>query len=227
MGKEEIVPPVPIAVFDFDHTLTSRDSAAGFFIWLLCRSPLRLLIAVPVTLLLSPLGLGAHTRGIPLRFAVWLATFGRSHEQLRALARAHVVQATARGGSFLRAEGRAQLLHHQAQGHAVVIATGALEYLAQEILAKEDIHDVTVVGSSLRRFLGGMIADQHCYGDQKICMLRERGVNPPWNFAYSDSAADLPLLRAGTTQFVVNPTDRTAAYLKGVLGASATVVTWR
>jgi phosphatidylglycerophosphatase C len=227
MGTQQSQPCVPTAVFDFDHTLTSRDSAAGFFIWLLSRSPLKLLIGAPVALLLSPLGLTPHTRRIALRFAVWWATFGCSHEQLRALARAHVVHVRALGGAFLRAEGRAQLWRHQSQGHAVVIATGAVEYLAQEILAQEDIHDVTVVGSSLRSFLGGMIADQHCHGERKLRMLQARGVSPPWNFVYSDSAADLPLLRAGTTQFVVNPTARTAAYLTGVLGPSATVVTWR
>ena len=227
MGKQESLPSVPTAVFDFDHTLTNRDSAARFFLWLLCRSPLKLLLGAPVALLLSPLGLFPPTRRVPLRFAVWWATFGRSHAQLRALARAHVVQVTARGGSILRAAGRAQLLCHQSQGHAVVIATGAVEYLAQAILAQEEIHDVTVVGSSLRSFLGGMIADQHCYGERKIRMLQERGVRPPWNFAYSDSAADLPLLRAGTTQFLVNPSARTKAYLTGVLGPSASVVTWR
>src|ERR1700722_11185402 len=186
MGKQESQPCVPTAVFDFDHTLTNRDSAAGFFIWLLSRSPLKLLIGAPVTLLLSPLVLIPHTRSIALRFAVWWATFGRSHAQLRALARAHVVQVTARGGAFLRAEGRAQLCRHQSQGHAVVIATGAVEYLAQEILAQEGVHDVTVVGSSLRSFLGGMIADQHCHGERKLHMLQERGVSPPWSFTYSD-----------------------------------------
>jgi phosphatidylglycerophosphatase C len=221
------MPAVPTAVFDFDHTLTSWDTAGRFFVWLLRRSPLKLLFGAPVALLLVPFAAFRRTRKIPLRFAVWLATFGRSHEQLRALAVAHIVQVTARGGSFLREAGRAQIVFHQSQGHTVVIATGALEYLVREILANEGIGEVTVVGSSMRGFLGGMIADQHCYGDRKVRMLEERGIRAPWSFVYSDSESDLPLLRAGTTQFVVNPTPRAAAYLIPVLGGSATVVTWR
>jgi phosphatidylglycerophosphatase C len=220
-------PAAPTAVFDFDHTLTRQDTAAGFFVWLLCRSPIKLLLGTPAALLLGPLAAFRSTRKVPLRFAVWLATFGRSHAQLAALARVHVRQVTAQRGPFLRAAGRAQLLSHHSQGHTVVIATGALEYLVQEILANEDIRGVTIVGSTLRRFLGGMIADQHCYGARKIPMLQARGFTPPWTFTYSDSEADLPLLRAGTTQFLVNPTDQAAAYLVPILGASATVVTWR
>jgi phosphatidylglycerophosphatase C len=221
------VPSAPTAVFDFDHTLTSWDTAARFFVWLLRRSPLKLLIGAPVALLLIPFAPFRRTRKIPLRFAVWLATFGRSHEQLRALAVAHIAQVTAGGGSFLREAGRAQIGFHQSQGHTVVIATGALEYLAREILANEGIGEVTVVGSSMRSFLGGMIADQHCHGHRKVHMLQECGIRPPWSFVYSDSESDLPLLRAGTTQFVVNPTPRAAAYLIPMLGRSATVVTWR
>jgi phosphatidylglycerophosphatase C len=217
----------PTAVFDFDHTLTSWDSAARFFVWLLRRSPSRLLAGAPIALLLSPFAAFRRTRKIPVRFAVWLATFGRSHEQLHGLAIEHIAQVTAGGGSFLRADARAQIISHQSQGHTVVIATGALEYLAREILVDEGIGDVTVVGSSLRSFLGGMIADQHCVGEQKIRMLRERGFDPPWTCTYSDHESDLPLLRAGTRQFLVNPTARTMAYLIPILGGSATVVRWR
>jgi len=217
----------PTAVFDFDHTLTSWDTAARFFVWLLRRSPLRLLIGAPVALLLGPFAAFRRTRRVPLRFAVWLATFGRGHEQLRALAVRHIAQVTADGERFLREEARAQVISHQSHGHTVVIVTGALEYLAREILANAGIENVTVVGSSLRSFLGGMIADQHCFGERKIPMLRERGIDPPWSFVYSDSEADLPLLRAGSRQFLVNPTARTAAYLIPILGRSATVVRWR
>jgi phosphoserine phosphatase len=80
---------------------------------------------------------------------------------------------------------------------------------------------------SMRRVLGGMVVNRHCYGTHKIPMLQERGFEPPWAFVYSDHEADLPLLRAGIRQFVVNPKPRTAARLMAVLGPSAAVVTWR
>jgi len=216
-----------LAVFDFDHTLTHWDTAARFFGWLLRRNPLKVLIGAPVALLLSPLAVSRRTRGIPLRSAVWLATLGHSEPQLQVLARLHIAQIVGRGGAMVRADARVQILWHQQQGHRVVVATGAPEYLAREILANEGIGDLTVVGSSLRSFLGGMIADQHCYGERKIPMLATRGIRPPWAFVYSDHESDLPLLRAGTRQFLVNPTPKTAAYLLPILGFSATVVRWR
>jgi phosphatidylglycerophosphatase C len=221
------VSAAPTAVFDFDLTLTSWDTAARFFGWLLRRSPWKMLAGVPVALLVSPLAAFRPTRKGIIRGAAWWATFGCDHEQLRGLARLHVAEVKAREGSFLRQDGRRQIASHQAQGHTVVIATGALEILVCEILDAEGIRDVGVVGSSMRRFLGGMVARQHCYGARKITMLRERGFAPPWAFVYSDHEADLPLLRAGATQFVVNPKPRSAAQLLAELGSSACVVTWR
>jgi phosphatidylglycerophosphatase C len=217
----------PTAVFDFDLTLTPWDTAGRYFGWLLRRSPWKMLAGAPVALLLSPLAAFHRTRKGIIRGAVWWATFGYDHEQLRGLAKLHVAEVKAREGSFLRKDGRRQIASHQAQGHNVVIATGALEILVCEILNAEDIRQVSVVGSSMRRFLGGMVARQHCYGAPKITMLRERGFEPPWAFVYSDHEADLPLLRAGATQFVVNPKPGTAAQVLAELGSSACVVNWR
>jgi phosphatidylglycerophosphatase C len=220
------MPQATTAVFDFDHTLTTWDTAARFFGWLLRRAPWKMLLAAPVALLLGPLALIARTRRVPIRFLVWVATFGHSQEQLRALAKLHVAEVVERGESFVRQDARAQILLHQTQGHIVVVATGALECLAGEILTREGIVNVTVVGSSLRRFLGGMVVNQHCYGARKIPMLQYRGFDPPWAFVYSDHEADLPMLKAGTTQVVVNAKPETAHYLLSVLGSSASAVTW-
>jgi phosphatidylglycerophosphatase C len=221
------MPRATAAVFDFDFTLTTWDTAARFFRWLLRRAPWTLLLGAPIALLLGPLALFSRTRRVPIRYLVWLATFGRSHEELRALAALHVAEVIEGGESFVRQDARGHIHLHQSQGHVVVVATGALEYLASEILAQEGIVNVTVVGSSLRRFLHGMVVNQHCYGARKIAMLRDRGFEPPWGFVYSDHEADLPLLKAGTTQIVVNPDPATAHYLLSVLGPSASVVTWR
>lgn len=216
-----------IVVFDFDLTLTSWDTAARFFAWLLRRRPWKMVLGAPVALVISPLALFRRTRGVPIRCAAWLATFGHDHEPLRALARAHIAEINARYGSFLRRDGRTQIDAHLSQGHTVVVATGALEDLAREILVQEGLVNVTVVGSSMRRWLGGMVVNQHCFGANKIPMLQERGFEPPWAIVYSDHEADLPLLRAGARQFLVNPKPRAVARLMAVLGPSASVITWR
>jgi phosphatidylglycerophosphatase C len=219
--------PQAIAVFDFDYTLTTCDTAARFFGWLLRRAPWKMLLGAPIVLALGPLALFSRTRRVPIRFLVWLATFGASHERLRDLAKLHIAELVDRGETLVRQDARGQIQFHQSQGHLIVVATGALESLADEILVKAGIVNVTVVGSSLRRFLGGMVVNQHCFGARKITMLQHRGFDPPWAFVYSDHKADLPLLKAGTTQIVVNPKPATAHYLLSILGPSASVVTWR
>src|SRR5580693_8555973 len=76
-GGDDLMPQA-IAVFDFDYTLTTCDTAARFFGWLLRRAPWKMLLGAPVVLALGPLALFSRTRRVPIRFLVWLATFGAS-----------------------------------------------------------------------------------------------------------------------------------------------------
>lgn len=216
-----------LALFDFDHTITSWDTAGRFFGWLLRRSPWRLGLvglAVPV---LGPLFFVRPYRKVPIRFGVWVATLGLSHEQLHAQAKVHIAEVTAQGGVFMRRDALRRIADHQAEGHEVVIATGALEMLACEVLLAGGVTGVRVVGSSVRPFLGGMVVHEHCFGERKIDMLAQRGFLPPWAYVYSDHEADLPILEAGLERFIVNPQPRSAKRLAARLGDSAKVVSWQ
>jgi phosphatidylglycerophosphatase C len=108
-----------------------------------------------------------------------------------------------------------------------VIATGALEVLAREILLAESVRGIAVVGSTVRQFFKGMVVNEHCYGSNKVPMLRERGYSPPWAFVYSDHQDDLPILEQGNERYVVNPQPDCAARLLKALGTSVTVLSWR
>jgi phosphatidylglycerophosphatase C len=216
-----------VAIFDFDHTLTTWDTAARFFSWLLRRSPWRMVVLLVAAPFIGPFLLVRRTRKIPIRFTVWLATFGVSEDDLAALAKQHVQSVLDAGEAFLLQQARSRVAHHQAAGHHVVIATGALEVLVREILCAEQVHDVTVVGSSLRPHLGGMVTNQHCYGLKKIPMLTQRGFAPPWAFVYTDHRDDLPILELGHERFIINPLPKCAAHLQAALGTSATYLSWR
>jgi phosphatidylglycerophosphatase C len=216
-----------VAIFDFDLTLTAWDTAARFFRWLLRRSSWRMVILLVAAPVIGPFLLVRRTRKIPIRFAVWIATFGISDDDLAALAKLHVRSVQDAGEAFLLQQARDRVAHHQAAGHQVVIATGALDVLVREILCAEQVHDVTVVGSSLRPHLGGMVTNQHCYGPNKIPMLTQRGFAPPWAFVYSDHRDDLPIFEQGHERFIVNPLPKCAAHLQASLGTSATFLSWR
>jgi len=217
----------PIVVFDFDLTLTRWDTADRFFRWLLKREPWRLamvLIAVPV---LGPLFLFNSTRKWPVRFGVWVATLSTSAQELASLIEEHVEVIFAGVEPVFLQAGITQLHSHLEQGHRVVIATGCLELLAQNLLHRIGCGHVPLVASTLRPFLGGMVRDRHCFGPNKINMLTECGFAPPWAVAYTDHRADLPLLRHSAQWFLISPTPECLSHIERVLATKANVLAWR
>ena len=215
-----------LALFDFDHTITPWDTTRRFLIWLIRRSVWKLGLVVLALPLLGPLLAFQRTRALPIRFGAWVATLGVLQEQLPNLARMHIKVVTDRGDKFVRSDARAQLDFHLARGHRVVVATGCLEVLAREILDAEGLSMIEVVGSSMRARCAGMVVSEHCFGERKISMLAARGFAEPWDFAYSDHCADLPLLLNGKARYLVNPLPSCLAKFRAALGDTATLVSW-
>jgi phosphatidylglycerophosphatase C len=195
---------VPVVVFDFDLTLTAWDTAGRFFRWLLLREVWRLglvLIALPA---LGCLLVAKSTRKYPIRFAIWAATLGRTQQDLRSLARRHAHLVFSKAEPVFYRDGLARLQYHLEQGHSVVIATGCLEVLAKELLRRAGFGHIALVGSTLRPCLGGMAPHRHCFGQNKVPMLTERGFAPPWAIGYSDSQSDIPVLHHCQQSYLVN-----------------------
>jgi phosphatidylglycerophosphatase C len=216
----------PIVVFDFDLTLTRWDTADRFFRWLLRREPWRFALVLTAAPVLGPLLLFNTTRKWPVRFAVWVATLGRSAQDLSFLAQEHVEAVFAGSEPVILQSGFERLRIHLEQGHRVVIATGCLEALAQKVLDKAGYGHVSLVASSLKPFLGGLVRHHHCFGPNKIAMLTERGFPPPWAIAYTDHRADIPLLRHAAEWFLINPKPKCVACIERVLSTKARVLAW-
>jgi phosphatidylglycerophosphatase C len=216
-----------VVVFDFDLTLTRWETAARFFKGLLRRAPWRLMLLLLALPVLAPLLMVARTRRLPTRFAVWLATFGRSRQALEALAQAHAEAVFEGGDALFIAAAVERLRQHQAQGARVVIATGCWEPLARALLARGGLDDVPLVASTLRPLWGGWVSDQHCLGANKIPMLRARGYAPPWAVAYTDHHADLPLLRNSAQWFLVSPKADCLQRIEAAMAVQAQVLAWR
>jgi len=214
-------------VFDFDHTLTPWDSSERFFRWLLKRSPWRTALVMTSIPILAPLLLAKNTRSLPVKFAVWTATLGRSGDAVSALVKEHVAEIAARQQPLILQDAIRQLNHHLAQGHRVVVATGSLEALARELLDQSGLAHIPLVGSSLKPFMWGMVANEHCYGPRKIMMLTERGYPPPWVATYTDHECDLPVMRLSTACFLVNPRSKTVRIIAGELSSAPKVLSWR
>ncbi|MFC0682894.1 HAD family hydrolase [Lysobacter korlensis] len=217
----------PIVVFDFDLTLTKWDTAERFFRWLLKRDPWRLaLVAVALPVLAATI-LFTRRRTWLVRFAVWVATLGRGPAALPGLIEQHVQSFPDGPGSVFVPAAVERLNAHLAQGHRVVIATGCLEPLAQALLRHGGLSHVPLAASTVRPFLGGLVRDQHCFGPNKVPILKARGFAPPWAVAYTDHHADLPVLKLSAECYLVSPKPECLALIKQALATEATILTWR
>ncbi|MFT3756560.1 MAG: haloacid dehalogenase-like hydrolase [Pseudoxanthomonas sp.] len=216
----------PLVVFDFDHTLYDGDSGSHLFAWLLRRNPLRMLAALLATPLLGPMVAWLRTRRRGISGYVWIATFGlhRAREFDRWIdryVREHEAQIRAR----LLPQALEVFARHRANGDRVIVATGAPPELARAMLAFFAHHDVPVIGSLVGPRFGAMMAVRHCHSEEKMRMLRARG-HGDIDISYSDSSADLPLLKAAKKPVVVNPKRNRVEMFRRVLPAGTPILNW-
>ena len=215
-----------VVLFDFDQTLTKWDTADRFFKWLLKREAWRMAAIVVSLPFVGPLLIFQKTRKWPLRYGIWLATLGRSSEDIRLLANEHVETLFQGDASPFYSDALANLQDHINKGDQVVIATGCLTDLASSFLRKAGLDSVPLVASTMRPYFGGMVRDKHCFSHNKIPMLSERGFPPPWAVTYTDHYCDIPVLLAAQSRFVVNPTEKSLKRIQGAIGNDFTVLNW-
>lgn len=213
-------------VFDFDHTLYDGDSGSHMVRWLLARNPLRMLAALLASPLLLPMLAWLPTRRRAVSAYFWIGTFGL-HEvhDFDALIERYVLAHSDELRTRLLPIGMDVLRAHRVDGDSVVIATGAPPALARQVLAASNQQDVPVIGSLLGPWLGGLVACRHCHAEVKVAMLAEAGVTRI-DRAYSDSLADLPLLRAAREPVVVNPKSSAIPMFRACLPAGTPLLNW-
>lgn len=229
MNEVACPPPrsdAPLVVFDFDHTLYDGDSGSHLFAWMIRRNGLRMLAALLATPLLGPMVAYLPTRRWGISGYVWIGSFGmhRMRDFDRAIDRyvaTHREQIQAR----LLPVALDVFAGHRARGDRVVVATGAPPELARAILAFVGHGGVTVVGTEVGPKLGAMVARRHCHHEEKMRMLRERGY-AAIEVAYSDSMADLPLLKAARRAVVVNPKPGRVDAFRRELAADTPILNW-
>ena len=215
-----------LVVFDFDHTLYDGDSGSHLFAWMIRRSRLRVLVALLATPLLGPMVAFLPTRRWGISGYVWIGSFGvhRVREFDRVIDRyvaAHRAQIDAR----LLPVALEVFAGHRAAGDRVVVATGAPPELARAILDFAGHGDVPVIGTQVGPRAGAMVATRHCHHQEKMRMLRERGYGDI-DIAYSDSTADLPLLKAARHPVVVNPKPGRVEAFRRELPAGTPILSW-
>ena len=193
-----------IAVFDLDGTLLAGDSTAAWLRMLLLSSWVRCIAAAMTLPACLPLLWFPASRRIGASVLLWIATLGFDQNAI-----AQSIEAFAkrfeRGECALRwrNDGLAAMDRHRAAGDLVLVVTAAPVWLAQRLLAFRT--DIAVLGSTLARCWGGWIVKHHCHGQKKCRMLEQSGYGTAWDYAYTDSYDDAPLLAAARKRaFIVN-----------------------
>lgn len=220
MSQERLV------VFDFDHTLYDGDSGGHLVLWLLKRSWPRRIAALLALPILLPLVACLPTRRYGISGFLWIGTIGlHERKQLDKLIDAYVLHDEQRIRARLLPAALAVLQRHRDAGDRVLVATGAPPELARAILDFVAHKDLPVIGSVSRPFLGGLVTRDHCHHENKMRMVRAAGYGPI-DIAYSDSAADLPLLLAARAPVVVNPKAGRVEMFRRVLPPGTPILNW-
>lgn len=217
----------PLVVFDFDHTLYDGDSGSHLIRWMIRRSPWRILLALLIAPVAGPMIAWLPTRRRGIGAFIWVGTIGfRRRRDLDELIDRYVAANTDALRPRLLPVALEVLHRHRESGDRVVVATGAPPELARAILAFVAHEDVPVVGTQVGRRLGAVIATRHCHHAMKMRMLREAGFLGEIAAAYSDSTADLPLLKAARRPVVVNPKPDRVDLFRRVLPEGTPILNW-
>ncbi|HLT44859.1 MAG TPA: haloacid dehalogenase-like hydrolase [Luteimonas sp.] len=216
----------PLVVFDFDHTLYDGDSGSHLFAWLIRRSWWRTALALLAAPVFGPMVAFLPTRRYGISGFVWIGTVGMPgpptlDDAIDRYVAGHEAQIRAR----LLPVALDVLHRHREAGDRVVVATGAPPELARAILAFVAHEAVPVTGTLVGPRLGAIVAVRHCHAEEKMRMLRELG-HGAIDVAYSDSSADLPLLRAAKAPVVVNPKHGRVEMFRRVLPAGTPILNW-
>ena len=216
----------PLVVFDFDHTLYDGDSGGHLIVWLLKRSGLRIVAAILATIVLAPLLALVPTRRHGIGGYLWIATFGlHDYRDLNALITRYAAAEEPRLRAAMLPIALAALDAHRKAGDRVIIATGAPPELVHAILLFIGREDLPVVGSHEAPMLGGLVTVDHCHSQNKLRCLAKKGYGEI-AVAYSDSSADLPLLKAARRPVVVNPQRSSIARFRRELPLGTPMLNW-
>lgn len=181
-----------LAAFDFDGTLTTRDTFVSFLVRVAGRRTLGLAGARAAGSLRTTKGARDSVKLTLCRSIL----AGRHRDELTRLGEIHAADVLAR---HLRPDAVARLRWHHDQGHRVVIVSASLDTYLSPVareLGVEHLLCTTVEYDAEGRATGGLV-DGNCRGVEKERRLRAwmeaSGCDGPiW--AYGDSAGDAELL---------------------------------
>ena len=214
-----------VVLFDFDGVIVRGDSFTAFMRWHLRRSWWRLALCILLLPLLAPFCLVKRLRIRILGVFVRIALLGIDNERFERLLDVFVVDWVGRPRIFIRA-GIRELRRHMQAGDRVIVVSGCEERLLRRIFDAIGLTGIELIGSRLREGRLGLRKDVHNVGRTKPQQLAAYGIEPPWDVAYSDSAHDIPMLKAAREAVLVNASVETVRRVERALNVAPRRVDW-
>ncbi len=215
-----------VVLFDFDGVLFRRDAFACLLRQRYVRAgwPLAcLLLSSPLLLLMAT---SARGRRRAVRWIIAWGLLGLDQQRYRDLA-SGFGRALARDARNFRRSALVALNRHRHAGDRVLVVTGCEETLARAILDELGLAMVELVASRVTPGRFGLRVAMRNTGREKPRQLAGLGIAAPWALAYSDSAADLPMLAAAQAAVLVNARPKLARRVERALGREVQRVDWR
>ena len=181
------------AAFDFDGTLTRRDTLIPFLVTVAGRAAvLRALVAESPRLALTAAGRG--NRDVVKERVLTRVLAGRSYAEVEAAGRSFGAEIAR---SAITADARDRIAWHLREGHEVVIVSAALDVYLVEVARALGVAHLLCTGlvSDERGRLTGRLRGANCRGAEKARRLRTLfGDDDVELWAYGNSRGDDEML---------------------------------
>jgi phosphatidylglycerophosphatase C len=214
-----------VVLFDFDGVLVRGDAFAKFMRARYSRAWWRVLPLLVLTPLLVLPALTSRGRRAIVQLVVGWALAGLDEKAYRTLAD-RFGRTLARDARHFSRSAFAVLNRHRRAGDRVLVVTGCEETLARAILDELGLPEIELIASRVMPGRFGPRVAVRNVGREKLRQLALRDVHPQWDFAYSDSLVDLPMLAGARAAVVVNPYRGMLARAQARLGARVSAVDW-
>jgi HAD superfamily hydrolase (TIGR01490 family) len=193
----------PAALFDFDGTLTARDTMGPFLLFLLRTYPACWLGLPRPALLAAPYAAGLVSKeaikGAAMR--IWRKVRPQDREEL--LRRFHDQELKPR---YLP-KGVERVRWHHAQGHTLALVSASVDVYLGEVVRELGFDHLVATRTTLEP--APAVVGPNNYGEEKVARLKQLPLflSTDWaaSYGYSDHLSDLPMLRLCGHPVAANP----------------------
>lgn len=188
-----------LALFDFDGTLTTKDSLGDFILFSFggFKTIIGAVLLSP-TLAAYALGLMDNNKAKQKVLNYFFA--GMSVEKMRELGERYAKQ---RNANILRPAGLDKLKWHQQQNHVIVIVSASAEFWLKPWTEQMGVKLIATKLAEKDGFLTGDFDGENCHGEEKVKRIKADYDLSEFKtiYAYGDTSGDKPMLTLADHSF--------------------------